>query len=245
MLYNFLYIKKGEKMKKILFILSLSIFVLAQELNVAAAANISYPLNDIKKAFLKHYPNVQMQVNTGSSGAFNSQIKNGAKFDIFLSANSDFAQDLEKITKNKAVVYTQGVLMLFSPNKKASLNDLKEAKCIAVANPKSAPYGAAGIEVLEKLKFDYSKSVIYASSIANTLSQTLSACEYGFIAASSKKQLLKMGYKEENMLIVDEKLYTPILQSMIIISDNKIAKDFYDFILSKEAKAIFKEYGYK
>ncbi|MBZ7994690.1 molybdate ABC transporter substrate-binding protein [Campylobacter canadensis] len=232
-------------MKKILLSVVFCAFALAQELSVAAAANISYPLEDIKNAFLKHYPDVKIQVNTGSSGTFNSQIKNGAKFDIFLSANSDFAKDLEGLTKNKASIYTQGLLMLFAPNKKASLNDLKNAKCIAVANPKSAPYGAAAIEVLKKLNFDYTKSVIYASSIANTLSQTLSACEYGFIAASSKKQLLKMGYKDENMLIVDEKLYTPILQSMIVISDNKSAKDFYDFILSKEAKAIFKEYGYK
>lgn len=232
-------------MKKILLSVVFCTFALAQELSVAAAANISYPLEDIKNAFLKHYPDVKIQVNTGSSGTFNSQIKNGAKFDIFLSANSDFAKDLEGLTKNKASIYTQGLLMLFAPNKKASLNDLKNAKCIAVANPKSAPYGAAAIEVLKKLNFDYTKSVIYASSIANTLSQTLSACEYGFIAASSKKQLLKMGYKDENMLIVDEKLYTPILQSMIVISDNKSAKDFYDFILSKEAKAIFKEYGYK
>ncbi|MBZ7987076.1 molybdate ABC transporter substrate-binding protein [Campylobacter canadensis] len=232
-------------MKKILLSVVFCAFALAQELSVAAAANISYPLEDIKNAFLKHYPDVKIQVNTGSSGTFNSQIKNGAKFDIFLSANSDFAKDLEELTKNKASIYTQGLLMLFAPNKKASLNDLKNAKCIAVANPKSAPYGAAAIEVLKKLNFDYTKSVIYASSIANTLSQTLSACEYGFIAASSKKQLLKMGYKDENMLIVDEKLYTPILQSMIVISDNKSAKDFYDFILSKEAKAIFKEYGYK
>lgn len=232
-------------MKKILLSIVFCAFALAQELSVAAAANISYPLEDIKNAFLKHYPDVKIQVNTGSSGTFNSQIKNGAKFDIFLSANSDFAKDLEGLTKNKASIYTQGLLMLFAPNKKASLNDLKNAKCIAVANPKSAPYGAAAIEVLKKLNFDYTKSVIYASSIANTLSQTLSACEYGFIAASSKKQLLKMGYKDENMLIVDEKLYTPILQSMIVISDNKSAKDFYDFILSKEAKAIFKEYGYK
>lgn len=230
-------------MKKLFFVFLFASLLNADKLQVAAAANISYPLEELKAEFNKAYPNIELVVNTGASGAFNSQIKNGANYDIFLAANMNFVKDLEGLTKNTAVPYAKGRLLLFAPHKKASLEGLENASCIAVANPKTAPYGKAAMEVLDKVK--HSDTIVQATSIAATLSQTLKACEYGFIAASSKSELEKLGYKDENMLLVDEKLHEPILQGMIIVSDNKDAKTFYDFILSDKAKEVFNKYGYE
>ncbi len=230
-------------MKKLLFFLIVSIFLNASELKVAAAANISYPLNELKAKFEELYPNIKLVVNTGASGGFFSQIKNGAEFDIFMAANMDFVKNLEDFTNNKSTPYAKGKLMLFSPKQKASLDALKNAECIAIANPKTAPYGKAATEVLAKI--ENSGKIIQATSIAATLSQTLSACDLGFIAASSKQEIKALGYKDENMLIVSDDLYEPILQGMIITSKNPDAKVFYDFILSPDAKAIFEKYGYE
>lgn len=230
-------------MKKVFLSLLLASFLNAGELNIAAAANISYPLEELKAAFNERYPDIKLVINTGASGGFNSQIKNGADFDVFLAANMDFATDLENLTKNKATSYAKGRLLLFAPKKDANLKGLENASCIAIANPKTAPYGKAATEVLAKVK--NSNKIIQATSIAATLSQTINACEYGFIAASSKAELLKLGYKDENMFLVDENLHEPILQGMIIVKNSEDAKKFYDFILSDEAKAIFNKYGYE
>lgn len=230
-------------MKRIFLLITLALFLNADTIKVAAAANISYPLDELKQAFAKKYPNMDLVINLGASGAFNSQIKLGAEFDVFMAANMAFAQDLEELTKNKAISYAKGRLLLFTPKTKADLTVLKTASCIAIANPKTAPYGKAASEVLSKV--ENSNNIIQANSISATLSQTLSACDVGFVAASSKEEIKKLGYKDENMMIVDENLHEPILQGMIITSNNPSAKIFYDFILSDEAKVIFKKYGYE
>lgn len=228
-------------MKKLLFI-CLSSFAFASTLNIAAAANISYPLKELKELF-ESQTGIKISVNLGASGGFNAQIKNGANYDVFLSANMGFAKDLEKLTKNQAVVYTKGKLILFSAKKNPKLEDLKTAACIAIANPKTAPYGKAAKEVLEKIP--NSGNIITATNIAATLLQATKACDYAFVAASGAEQIKELGYLDENILKIDDNLYNPILQGMIITSKNPEAKVFYDFILSDKAKEIFRKYGYE
>ncbi|MBZ7980768.1 molybdate ABC transporter substrate-binding protein [Campylobacter sp. RM12642] len=230
-------------MKKALLFLSLSSFALANTLNIAAAANISYPLNELKQKFEKLHPDIKLNVNTGASGSFNAQIKNGANYDVFLSANMEFAKDLEELTKNQAITYATGKLILFSAKKKPNLDDLKTASCIAIANPNTAPYGKAAKEVLNQIP--NSSNIITATNISATLLQATKACDYAFVAASSVEQIKELGFSDENILKIDDKLYEPILQGMIITSKEKNAKVFYDFILSPDAKEIFNKYGYE
>ena len=90
---------------------------------------------------------------------------------------------------------------------------------------------------------------MYGESAAQTLSYTISAVDIGFIAKSSLySPKLKRFKKGENWAEVDAKLYTPIEQGIVILSnakENQDAKAFYEFILSEKAKKIFIDYGYK
>jgi molybdate transport system substrate-binding protein len=121
---------------------------------------------------------------------------------------------------------------------------------IAIANPKTAPYGKAAVEAMKKAGvYERIKAkLIYGESIAQTVSYTVTAAQIGLIAKSSLYSPHMTAYKEGvNWVSVDAKLYTPIKQGVVLLRhgrDNAEYKAFYDFILSDQAKKIFKRYGY-
>ena len=242
-------------MKKYLFIFISTLITLnASTINLAVAANVSYAIDELKKEFLKNNKNADIKITIGSSGQLYAQIKRGAKFDIFLSANMKYPNRLYKqnIAITKPTVYAKGsiALVLKKDLKANSLEVLKSKKIkhIAIANPKTAPYGVAAKEALQNANL-YNKlknKFIYGMSIAQTLSYTLKAADAGIIAKSAlfSKKLKKYNLHYIN---IDPLLYTPISQGMTILKNaknKKSVKEFYDFLLSKTAKKIFKEYGY-
>ncbi|CAG9959666.1 molybdate ABC transporter substrate-binding protein [Campylobacter lari] len=245
-------------MKKIFTLLFLCIFGYSADVNIAAAANVAYAFKALQKEFQKENPDISVNVSLGASGNLVSQIKNGAPFDIFMAANMKFAQSLydDNFASTKPVIYAQGALALLSVRMDLSkgLDMLKEekVKIITIANPKAAPYGQASIETLQNAKiYEQTKAkIIEAKSIGEALTQTLKAADVGFIAASALYEDTLKSYKLQegkNYILIDPKLYEPINQGIIITSygkDNAKAKKFYDFILSKKAKEIFKAYGY-
>lgn len=246
-------------MKKL--VLALAFFystLFANTTNVAVAANLSYVINDLVKEFNKTNNNTQIQVTLGSSGKFATQIQNGAPFDIFLSADMKFPEILEKenLTATKPVIYAQGSLAIFSSkelnfSKGINLANEDFISKIAIANPKTAPYGAATLEALKNANIfeKVENKFVYAESISQTVTYSLTAADIGFIAKSSLYDESMAKYKENiNWISVDSSLYTPIDQGIVILKhakDNLEAKAFYDFILSDKAKEIFKKFGYK
>jgi molybdate transport system substrate-binding protein len=151
------------------------------------------------------------------------------------------------------MIYAQGSLSFlshkdidFTKNPHTLAND--NIKRIAIANPKTAPYGKATVEFLKNIKI-YNKirqKFIYSESISQTLSYTLIGADVGIIASSALYSP-KIKKLKNNLYIkrIDTKFYTPIKQGIVLLKDaNKDAKYFYDFILSKEAKKILKEFGY-
>ena len=144
-------------MKKLIFALFFALGLNAGELNVAAAANVTYPIEDIKAEFAKLHPDIKLNVSLGASGNFAAQIRNGAPFDVFLAANMKYADDLfkEGFAVEAAKIYANGKLALFSARDfdlSKGLEILKDdkVKTIAIANPKTAPYGVASIQAFEK-----------------------------------------------------------------------------------------------
>ena len=242
------------------FLLTLAILnssLFAGEINIAVAANISYVIEKIKEEFNKTNPNTKVQVTIGSSGKLTAQIKNGAPFNIFMSADMNFPESLyeEKIAITKPVIYAQGALALFSPKKldfSKGINLLLDDNItkIAIANPKTAPYGEATIEALKNVNLEdkVKSKFVFAESISQTVAYTTTAADVGFIAKSSLYDEKMKDYKENiDWITVDSKLYTPINQGIVIIKnaqDNSEVKAFYDFILSQKAKEIFEKYGY-
>lgn len=244
-------------MKKILLLLAFFAYGFSAELNIAAAANVTYAFDDIKAEFAKTHPNDVLNVSLGSSGKLVAQVKNGAPFDVFMAANMKFAQTLfdDKFAVTEPKIYARGkVAMLsirgFDLSKGLDILKDEKVKTIIIANPKTAPYGTASVEAFKKAGiYDAIKDkIIEANSIGDALSQTLNAGDVGFIAASSMYSPKMTQYKEgKDFVLVSSELYTPIDQGMVLLKhgeNSKLAKDFYEFILSDEGKAIFKKYGY-
>jgi molybdate transport system substrate-binding protein len=238
----------------ILLVLNLN----AKEITIAVAANVTYAINDLIEEFNKKNPNTKVNVILGSSGKLTAQIRHGAPYDLFLSANMKYPNDLYKNNYASTIpkVYAKGSLAYFSSKKldfTKSLNELlqdKDIKQIAIANPKTAPYGIASFEALKNAKvFDNVKSkFVYGESISQTIMYSVSATDIGIIAKSSLYSKNMSQYKQNiNWKEIDSNLYTPIKQGIVILKNSKNineTKAFYNFIFTKEAKDIFLRYGY-
>ena len=207
--------------------------------------------------FNKTNPDTKVLITLGSSGKLTAQIKNGAPFNIFMAANMKFPESLyeEKIAITKPIVYAQGALAMLSSKEldfKKGINLIKDDSIskVAIANPKTAPYGTAAVEAIKNAKIPDSieSKFVYAESISQVVTYAITAADVGFIAKSSLYDEKMSKYKENvNWVSVDPTLYTPIKQGIVIINnakDNAEVKAFYDFILSQNAKKIFTDYGY-
>ncbi len=231
--------------------------VFAGTVNIAVAANVSYAIEELIKEFNKINPNTKIQVTLGSSGKLTAQIKNGAPFNIFMSANMNFPQALydENIAITKPIIYAEGALAMFSSKEldfSKGIDLIKDSSIskIAIANPKTAPYGTTAMEAIKNAGLEEStkNKFVYAESISQVVTYATTATDIGFIAKSSLYDDKLSKYKENvNWISVDPKLYKSIQQGVVIINnakDNAEVKAFYDFILSANAKKIFTDYGY-
>jgi molybdate transport system substrate-binding protein len=247
-------------MKKLLvaFIsLLLSTLAFAGEVKLAVAANVQNAFSELQGKFAELHPDIVLKPSFGASGAFRTQIKNGADFDIFLSADVGFAQEIydAKLAKDEPQVYAQGALALFSTKEVdfgKGLEILKDSSIqkISIANPETAPYGKASVEAMQSSKvYDNVKSkFVIAESIGQVTAQVLSAADIGFVAKSTFYTENMKKYQENvNWIDVDASLFNPINQAMVIINSSKNLKDtelFYNFLLSEDGKKIFRDFGY-
>lgn len=241
-----------------IILLFLSNYALAGTIQIAVAANVAYAIEDLKNAFEKLHPNTKVQVILGSSGKLTAQVKYGAPYMLFMSADMKYPEVLynEGFAQNKPLLYAQGALALLSVKERnycAEMFVLKssDVKKIAIANPKTAPYGKAAKEALKNARL-YKKlkqKLVYGESVSQTLAYVRSAVDMGIVAKSALFSPQMLEYKEAiHWAEVNEELYSPISQGIVILKEgvgNEEVKAFYDFILSAQAKSIFKRYGYK
>ena len=246
-------------MKNYLIILFFSFTSLfAGTINIATAANVSYAIHELINEFHKQHPDTNIQTTLGSSGKLTAQIQNGAPYDVFLSADMKYPHALYKsaFAITQPLIYAKGALAMLSTKQRDFSKGIfivtdKNIRRIAIANPKSAPYGKAAVEALKNAKL-YTKiknKLIYAESASQALAYSITAADLGFIAKSALFSPKMKAYKKGiNYAEVDPDLYTPISQGVVLLKHAKKsadAKAFYRFILSKEAKAIFTKYGYQ
>ena len=245
-------------MKKTLFAL-LSAFVftnaLADDIPVAVAANFAAPMEEIAEAF-NQITGHRLKISTGASGKFYAQIRNGAPFQVFLSADQEKPEQLEKdglAVQGTRFTYAIGKLALWSAdpdkvdNKGKALESGRFNK-IAIANPKTAPYGEAAIETLSalKLKTRLEPKFVMGENISQTHQFVASGnAELGFVALSqiSRNNQLTGG----SMWLVPEKLYSPIKQDAVLLltgKDSAAARQLLAFLKSDRAVRIIQSFGY-
>lgn len=246
-------------LKKILFIYITSIStIFATDITIAVSANVSYAIKPLIQAFNKIRPDTKVNIVLGSSGKLFAQISHAAPYDMFLSANMMYPKALYKnnLTSTSPKIYAYGSLAILSQKERnycAEIFVLKspDIKKIAIANPKTAPYGRASVEALKNAKLykKLQKKFVYGESIAQTLIYATGAADIGLVAKSALYSPRMSQYKEAiHWSEVDESLYAPIEQGVVVLkraeADTEV-RAFYDFLFTPKAKEILKSYGYR
>ena len=244
------------KLKILLFLLfSNSLF--AEKITVALAANVSYAIDDLKKEFHKLYPKIDLQIILGGTGKLTAQIQHNAPYDILMGANMMYPQILYKkgFAVTRPLVYAQGSLAFLSKKKQDFSKGIlllkeKNIKRIAIANPKTAPYGVAAFEALKNTKLleELKPKFVYGESISQTVTYAIKATDIGIVAKSALYSPKMAHFKKGlNWSEIDSNLYSPIDQGIVILKHGEKSSAvalFYTFIFSKEAEDIFKKFGY-
>ena len=225
---------------------------LAAETHVAVAANFTEPAKEIAAGFEKATGHKAI-LAFGSSGAFYTQITQGAPFEVFLSADAERPAKAESeglTVPGTRFTYAIGRLVLYSAtpglvDRKGAVLKSNRFDKVAVADPKTAPYGAAAIETMQKLGVhDALKAkIVTGSSIAQAYQFTSTgAAQLGFVALSQV-----IAVPGGSRWLVPAKLHRPIDQQAVLLKTgekNPAAAAFIKYLKSRPALAIIKRYGY-
>jgi len=232
-------------------------FSSAQEITVAAAADLQSAMQEVVARFQKDTGKT-VKVIYGSSGNFFQQIQNGAPFDMFFSANLDYPKKLEaaKLTEQGTYyAYAKGKIVVWVPNESkvdisSGLQSLlaPAVKKIAIANPQHAPYGQAAVAALQKENvYDQLKGkLVLGEDISQTASFVVSgSADAGIVALSLA---LAPGMKERGRYAeIPASDYPPIEQACVVLGsakDKETARQFLAFIKTDTVASMLRSYGF-
>jgi molybdate transport system substrate-binding protein len=225
----------------------------AQPLRVAAASDLQSVLPLLAERFEREHK-IRVEFTTGASGQLTQQVRQGAPFDLFLSANRKFVDDLASegvILRESVKAYARGTLVLvIHPAANVGIREIASLKApaikkIALANPDLAPYGLAGKQALERsgLWADLEPKIVRSETVRQALQfvETGNA-EAGFVGRanvdSSKVRVVELA----------PELYDPIVQGMGVVARSPTrsnAEAFEDFLLSESGQAILADFGFR
>lgn len=238
----------------LLLLASASAGVVAEEAFIAVAANFTDATRKLAPMF-EQASGHTVRVSYGSTGKLYAQIANGAPFEVFLAADTRrpaLAEQAGLAVTGSRFVYARGRLALWS-TRPALFTDgaawLKagDFRHLALANPKTAPYGLAAQQVMEHLGLwsALSPRLVRGDSIAQTFQFVATGnAEAGFVACSQVK-----AWKQQNGSLweIPQEYYAPIDQSAVLLkkgADNPAARAFLDFLNSDSARRVITDFGY-
>lgn len=223
----------------------------AETTNVAVAANFLEAANEIAAAFAESSEH-EAVLSFGASGQLYTQITQGAPFDVLLSADDirpSLAVDEGYGVEGSVFTYAIGQLVLYSAQSGVVTGpetlETGDFRQVAIANPETAPYGAAAVEAMRALGVydDLQRRIVQGQNIGQAFQfvETGNA-ELGFVA------LGQVASRETgSRWIVPQELYRPIRQDAVLLeraAENPAAVAFLEFLRGPEARAIIERYGY-
>lgn len=229
----------------------------AQAVSIAAAANLVYALDSLNAEFKKIAPDITLTSATGASGNLVTQIKNGAPFDVFLSADLDYPQMLIKLGQADAqslMTFATGRLVLWTNKAELDVSNIAAAvrspavQKLAIAHLETAPYGRAAKQALDKLgvwTIALPKLVTGENITQTTQFVETGNADAGFVALSVVLSPRLKG--KGRWCEVPINLYAPLDQGAVLTTrgtSNPAAQRYLEFLRSDAAKKILHEFGY-
>jgi molybdate transport system substrate-binding protein len=240
-------------------ILSLSVFIFSAcgekkvELTISAAASLTDSLNEVQKLFAEKNNNIKLNFNFGASGALEQQIEQGAPADLFISAGAKQMQALvsKQYVEHPINLLTNELVLIAPADGKTLLNTMEdltkpEVKFLAVGQPESVPAGSYSKEALTyyKLWEKLQSKIVLAKDVRQVLTYVETGnSDAGFVYKTDAIHSNKV----KIVITMDQVSYTPIQYPIGLIKStkhNKEAQAFFDFLQSKEAQAVFTQFGF-
>jgi molybdate transport system substrate-binding protein len=224
-----------------------------EPLRIAAATDLQRVLPVLIEAYKASDPAVVPTF--GSSGQLAEQIRKGAPFDVFLSANMKFPEDLERegvVAKDSVRPYARGTLVLAvypsASGLVGGLADLEkpEVRKVAIANPRFAPYGAAASQALERAGL--SRSLEPKLVLAESVRQAFLYVEQGDAEAALVSRSLTQDGGALKVIEVDPGLYDPLIQGLgLVVRSDKPdrARRFVEFVMGEGGRSVLGEHGFR
>ncbi|MEK6211276.1 MAG: molybdate ABC transporter substrate-binding protein [Pseudomonadota bacterium] len=227
------------------------------EVLVAAASDLVYCMQELNAEFRKARSDIDVVVSVGSSGTFFAQIRNGAPFDLFLSADMEFPRRLieEGVADRSSLApYAIGRIVLWSTRADLDLRrgiDVltdKTISRIAIANPEHAPYGRAAKAAMEKAGIwnTVQPKVVFGGNISQARQFVQSGnADVGIIALSLVMAPVVQGIGQ--YALIPEDAHPRLEQGAVLTvrgAKNPGAQAYMEFLRSPQARSIFEKYGF-
>ena len=237
---------------------SVSISAFAATTNIAAASDLKFALEEVALSFEKQSGQT-LTLTFGSSGTFATQIRHGAPFQLFLSADEDYVLKLQAdgYTLDQGALYAVGRIALLAPVSSplildgelkglAALMQQGKLQRFAIANPEHAPYGQRAQEALQHagLWQDIQPKLIFGENVSQAAQFAISgSAEGGIVALSLAKspQMAKLGH----YVVIPAEWHTPLKQRMVLLKGaDATAQAFYTYLQQPAARAVLRRYGF-
>ncbi|GIN22329.1 MAG TPA: molybdate ABC transporter substrate-binding protein [Bacillus bacterium] len=226
-------------------------------LTVSAAVSLTDALEEIKEMYEKEHP-VELTFNLGGSGTLAQQIQQGAPVDIFISANQEWMDTLEKDdlvdTSTREDVTGNKIVLITGADSKIGYKSIDEISAadvdqIAIGNPESVPAGQYSEEILHNLKkwdeLEKEKKLVMAKDVRQVLTYVETGnADIGLVYESDAMTSDKI----KILSTVDESLHDPIIYPGAVLAETKHekeAEEFLKFLGTEEAQSILEKYGFK
>jgi molybdate transport system substrate-binding protein len=229
----------------------------AQFVKVAAAADLKFAMGELATQFEKQ-SGAKLDVTYGSSGNFLAQIQNGAPFDLFFSADSEYPKKLEAAGLTEPGTlreYAVGHIVIWT-SRDSEINPAKEGwKCLldqrvkklAIANPEHAPYGHAAVAAMKKAGIyeQVKDKLVYGENISQAAEFVQSGnAQAGIVALSLA---VSPAMKNGNRWEIPADSYPPIKQAVVLLKASKntdAARRFLDFVNGSQGREILQRFGF-